>query len=118
MLIYWSGAALALMADVELRRASDSSESLDTVLERLQACCLPSERSWTGGELFSTMDKLTEYPVFEDLFERYAYNRGMPSLEDLYSRLGVVATGSSSVALTEEAPDIKVRAAIMGKRES
>ncbi|MCZ6710960.1 MAG: hypothetical protein O7B25_11405 [Gammaproteobacteria bacterium] len=118
MLIYWSGAALALMADVELRQLSDSAESLDTVLERLQACCLPSERSWTGGELFSTMDTLTEYPVFQDLYRRYAYNRGMPSLEDLYSRLGVVATGSSSVELTEEAPDRQVRVAIMGKRES
>ncbi|MFP6835755.1 MAG: hypothetical protein VB948_06555 [Pseudomonadales bacterium] len=118
MLIYWSGAALALTADVELRRLSDSTESLDSVLGRLQACCLPSERSWTGDELFSTMDTLTEYPVFEDLFRRYAYNRGMPSLEDLYSRLGVVATGSSSVELTEEAPDKQVRTAIMGKRES
>jgi len=118
MLLYWSGAAVALMADAELRRLSDSAESLDTVLARLQACCLPSERTWTGEEFFTMLDELSKYPVFEDLFERYAYKRGMPPLESLYMRLGLVVTGSSSVALTDEAPDFRVRAAIMGKRET
>jgi predicted metalloprotease with PDZ domain len=32
MKAYWSGAALALMADIKLRLRSDDEESLDTVL--------------------------------------------------------------------------------------
>jgi predicted metalloprotease with PDZ domain len=114
MLIYWSGAAIALMADAELRRLSDSAESLDTVLARLQACCLPSERSWSGEEFFAKLDELSKYPVFEDLYRRYAHNRGMPPLDDLYNRLGVVSTGASTVRLSDKATDAKVRMAIMG----
>ena len=42
MKVYWSGASLALMADVEIRRRSGGNESLDSVLGQLQQCCLPS----------------------------------------------------------------------------
>jgi hypothetical protein len=113
MLIYWSGAAIALLADAELRRLSNSEESLDTVLARLQACCLPSDRPWSGEEFFAKLDELSRYPVFEDLYRRHAYGRGMPPLEDLYTRLGVVSTSSSTVRLTDEAVDAAVRSAIM-----
>jgi hypothetical protein len=58
MKVYWSGAALALMADVELRERSGGSETLDDVMARLQACCLPSDRVWSGPELFATRDSL------------------------------------------------------------
>ena len=51
MKIYWSGAAIALLADVELRRRSNGAESLDMVLDRLAQCCLPSDRAWSGPEL-------------------------------------------------------------------
>ena len=52
MKIYWSGAAIALLADVELRRRSDGAESLDEVLYRRAQGVLPAERTWTGPELF------------------------------------------------------------------
>jgi hypothetical protein len=44
--MYWSGAAIALLADVALRREHDAS--LDAALEGLQTCCLPSERAWSA----------------------------------------------------------------------
>jgi len=44
MKIYWSGAAIALLADTRLRERSVGTESLDLVLARFQRCCLPSER--------------------------------------------------------------------------
>ncbi len=53
MKIYWSGAAVALLADVELRERSGGKESLDIALGRLQHCCLPSTRTWSGTELFA-----------------------------------------------------------------
>jgi len=40
MKVYWSGAAIALLADIELRQRSGGTESLDTVLGQLQSCCL------------------------------------------------------------------------------
>ena len=59
MKVYWSGAALALMADVTLRERSGGEESLDTVLKRFQECCLPSKDVWTGPEFFARLDTLT-----------------------------------------------------------
>jgi hypothetical protein len=82
MKIYWSGAALALMADIELRRRSAGRESLDVVLDRFQACCLPSRRTWTGRELFSKFDALIEEPLFVDLYDRHARAAGFPDFDD------------------------------------
>jgi hypothetical protein len=100
MKIYWSGAALALMADVELRRRSAGAESLDLVLDRLQVCCLPSRRTWSGRDLFEQLDALLDEPLFVDLYERYADRRGFPDFQ---------------AAL--EAPELsEIRAAITARR--
>ena len=80
--IYWSGAAIALLADVELRRRSGGAESLDVVLDRFQRCCLPSGRRWSGRELFEQFDHLLEEPVFMPLYRRYADSPGFPDVED------------------------------------
>lgn len=93
MKIYWSGAALALMADVELRQRSGGTETLDDVLGRLQACCLPSPHVWTGPELFEKLDSLASYPVFIPLYRRYADTAGFPDARPLLDRLGIEVTG-------------------------
>lgn len=94
MKVYWAGAAIALMADVEIRRRSNNRESLDDVLERLQTCCLPSERVWSGPELFEKLDSLTQEPVFMALYRRYAETVGFPATSDLFEELGVEVDGS------------------------
>jgi hypothetical protein len=90
MKIYWSGAILALTADVELRRRSNGRESLDSALERLQRCCLPSPRSWTGVELLQKLDSLVEEPVFMPLYRRYADATGFPPFESTLGELGII----------------------------
>ncbi len=95
MKIYWSGVALALMADVELRRRSDGSESLDTVLDKLQTCCLPSERAWSGRELFRQLDAMLDEPLFMDLYRKYADTAGFPDARPLLRQLGVIAEDGS-----------------------
>ena len=89
MKVYWSGAALALMADVKLREESGGEETLDAVLGRLQECCLPSNHTWSGTELFAKMDSLTDYPVFMRLYRRYADTAGFPDVRPLIERLGL-----------------------------
>jgi predicted metalloprotease with PDZ domain len=90
MKIYWSGAILALKADVELRRRSEGRESLDWALERLQECCLPSSRSWTGVELLQKLDSLVGEPVFMPLYRRYGDAPGFPPFDDTLEELGVM----------------------------
>jgi len=79
--IYWSGAAIALLADVQLRERTGSTESLDTVLDRFQTCCLPSRRRWSGTELFTKFDSLIDEPVFMPLYRQYADTAGFPDFE-------------------------------------
>lgn len=79
--IYWSGAAIALLADVGLRERSGGSESLDVVLDRFQRCCLPSQRRWSGPELFAKFDSLIQTPMFMPLYRQYADTAGFPDVE-------------------------------------
>lgn len=109
MKVYWSGAAIALMADVGLRELSGGSESLDLVLDRLQSCCLPSDRTWSGPELFAKLDTLTDYPVFTSLYRRYADTAGFPDTQDLFDRLGLtVSDGKVKLRRSGELRDIRL----------
>ena len=111
MKVYWSGAALALMADVSLREQSNGEDSLDLVLDKLQACCLPADRVWSGTELFTKMDSLTNYPVFMPLYRRYADTAGFPDVEPLFDRLGL-SVSNGKVRLKRHAELAAIRHAI------
>ena len=111
MKVYWSGAALALIADVSLRELSGGEESLDLVLDRLQTCCLPSDRVWSGPELFAKMDSLTSHPVFMPLYRRYADTAGFPDMAPLIERLGL-SVSNGKVRLKRNAELVDVRLAI------
>ena len=89
MKVYWSGAALALMADVKLRELSDGKESLDTVARKLRLCCLPSRKSYSDYEFFQQLDRLTEHKVFVDLYNDYAHSAGFPDVTGVFKDLGV-----------------------------
>jgi hypothetical protein len=109
MKTYWSGAAIALIADVTLRELSDGKESLDTVLDRIQSCCLPSDRVWSGPELFAQMDALTDYPVFESLYRRYADTAGFPDTGAVFARLGLsVSDGKVKVKRHGDLRDVRL----------
>jgi hypothetical protein len=111
MKIYWSGAILALKADVELRRRSNGRESLDAALERLQRCCLPSPRSWNGVELLQKLDGLVEEPVFMPLYRHYADAAGFPPFGETLGDLGVVIE-RGRVSLDDSATLAPLRRAI------
>lgn len=108
MKVYWSGAAIALMADVKLRQRSAGTESLDTVLGRLQQCCLPADRMWSGIELFEKLDSLIKEPVFMPLYRRYADTAGFPDTSALLARLGLsVSDGTVRIRRNGELRDIR-----------
>lgn len=111
MKIYWSGAILALMADVELRERSGGSESLDVVLDRLQRCCLPAPERWTGTQLLAKLDSLVDEPVFMPLYRRYADAPGFPDTDPLFQRLGIVVE-DGRVKLRDDAELADIRIAI------
>ena len=111
MKIYWSGAAIALLADLELRERSAGQESLDKVLGRLQQCCLPSKHSWSGPELFAKLDSLMDDAVFMPLYNKHANQSGFPGTRIALTRLGVDVDGRS-VRLRPDAELADIRRAI------
>jgi len=103
MKVYWSGAAIALIADSTLRERSNGKESLDLALGQLQSCCLPSKRRWSGKELFEKLDTFVETPVFMPLYRTYADDAGFPDLAALLSDLGVSTNQDGSITLDDGA---------------
>lgn len=117
MKVYWSGAALALMADVQLRKLSNGTESLDDILDRFQACCLPSERVWSGPELFAYFDVLASAPVFMPLYKRFADTAGFPDTSDIFAQLGLTVS-DGKVHYSRGAESHALRDAILEKDDA
>jgi hypothetical protein len=111
MKVYWSGASIALMADVELRRRSNGKQSLDSVLGQLQECCLPSASSWSGREFFAKLDQQLDQPLFLDLYRKYADADDFPDARPMLTRLGV-SVRDGEVVLDSSAELSAIRDAI------
>jgi hypothetical protein len=114
MRVYWSGAAMMLMADTRLRFASGGRQSLDTALAALQDCCLDSARRWRASELFRRLDRITGTRIFTDLLEAHVGDRQFPGLSETWEALGV-RTRFNRVHLLDSAPQAPVRISIMGE---
>lgn len=114
MRMYWSGAAIALLADVELRARSGGAQSLDSVLAALDSCCLPSARTWTAVELFDRLDRLSSDTVFAELYRRWVNAVEFPDVGPVLEELGVESTANGIVLAP--APASSVRRAIMARR--
>ncbi|MEE8118430.1 MAG: hypothetical protein V3T39_02610 [Gammaproteobacteria bacterium] len=112
MRVYWSGAAMALIADVQLRHQSNGELSLDVAMARLKHCCLDSNRSWSGKEIMEKLDTLTETTIFSSLYNKQVYSRSFPNLRPLYRQLGLEIK-RDKVSLHKNAPLFELRDAIM-----
>lgn len=111
MRVYWSGVAMALMADIELRELSDGQQTLADALRQLGDCCLPSSRSWSGREVFERLDGITETRVFTTLYAAHVNARIFPDLSDAWERLGI-EVDDGVVVLSGNAEHVALRDAI------
>ncbi len=113
MRVYWSGAAIALIADVELRRQSNGTMSLDRVLDELGQCCLPTRNRWRPAALMAKMDVIAGTDTFMRLYELYVEKPVFPDVDDVLNSLGLgprpPPAGSAAARAATE-----IRGAIMG----
>ncbi len=112
MRIYWSGAALSLLADIGYRVETDGEASMDTTLRALSECCLPSPRRWSVNEVTRRLDASGGHPVWQDLVDRWLDDPAFPDVDAELADLGVVLRGGS-VTLRDDAPLAHIRRAIM-----
>ena len=112
MRVYWSGAALMLMADMQLRETTDGRQSLDTALQSLSACCMANGKTWRARELFERLDELTGTDILTGLYQEHVHEHGFPDMRSAWDDLGV-DTRNNRVSLSDDAPLKDVRTAIM-----
>lgn len=108
MRVYWSGVAIALLADVEIRRTTAGRASLDIALGDLRICCVPGSRAWTAEELAAKIDAFTNTDVLGKLVSEYEHARDFPPVRDLYPLLGI-EVHDGMVRLDDGAPLAKFR---------
>jgi len=112
MRVYWSGAAIMLKADSELRMLSGGKQSLDSALAKLQECCFDRERTWRARELLSELDRITGTSVFTDLYREHVLDNEFPDVEYTFEQLGLVLR-SDSIRFDPDAPWGRIRYYIM-----
>lgn len=114
MRVYWSGTAIMLLADLQLRKSSGNAQSLDSALAALGNCCLQTNREWTAPELFAKLDELTGTKIFSTLLSEYVNSAQFPDLSQAYRDLGLVSA-SGRLFMVSDAPFTHLRDAIMSK---
>lgn len=113
MRVYWSGAAMMLMADLRLRDVTGGRQSLDSVLAALRDCCFARRGAWRARELLSEMDRLSGTTVFSDLYREHVHEEGFPDVFEVYEELGLDLR-YNRVSLAPRAPKAGLREQIMG----
>lgn len=110
--VYWGGAALALTADVELRRATRGRVSLDTALRELARCCLSRRRSTPARVLLAGVSAAAGGDVLRRVVAAAEGQDALPPIERTLARLGVRRGDDGRVTLAADAPDAWIREAI------
>lgn len=117
MRVYWSGAAMMLEADAELRSLSNGAQSLDTALAALYECCFDAGKRWRARDVFTQLDQLTGFKVFTDLYARHVMNHNFPDMGKTYQRLGIELV-NNYVRLKSDAPWSQIRHLIMNEEDA
>jgi predicted metalloprotease with PDZ domain len=106
--VYWGGAAIALMADVEIRAHSDGHRTLESALRGMDPF---ATRTLRADEVMARIDRAVGAPIFSGVARRWLSSREAPDPTDVYRRLGIVREGEG-VRLVD-GPDSEIRDAIM-----
>lgn len=110
--VYWSGAALALLADLALRSAGKGS--LDAAMRHLQRCCAGASRMWPASEVLRELDAWVGKPLFVELAAAWLPSDAFPSVESVYGKLGLDVI-KGELTLDENASDAATRRAIFAR---
>ncbi|MEH6593082.1 MAG: hypothetical protein V7746_22625 [Halioglobus sp.] len=109
MRVYWSGAWYFLKADVELRKNSGGTITLDSVLSELNKCC--RDQPMSARQMVNALDSIAESTLFSELFDTTRASRAIPPVADLLSELGIASEGGT-VSFIPDHPGTDLRRSI------
>ncbi|GLS27324.1 hypothetical protein [Marinibactrum halimedae] len=145
MMIYWAGAAFALLADMEIRQRSSQQisqhaseqqaleqQALEQQASQQQTLAsvlgqfhqdYPHKVSWELTHFFTTLDGYLDQPIFMPLYHQYADRPGVPNITPLLQQLGVKATPNEeyrhvALQLNNRAPLANLRLQLMSPPSS
>lgn len=110
--VYWAGAALALLTDLNARR--EGGRTLDSALRSFAECCAASEQEWTAERVLARLDASLGAPRFTELSQHWLDRREFPEVDEALRALGV-APGSQGRAVFGRGRDAALRDAIMAR---
>lgn len=113
--VYWAGAAMALLLDVEMRRGDGGGRTLDDAMREVRRALAGSVRSLPADEVLAHLDAWLGRPLFSETAGRHVASRDFPAVEATLARLGVVVEEGRFARLDDAAPDAAIRRAILGK---
>ena len=110
--MYWGGAIVCLLADIEARRASQGKVGLEAGLHRVLEAGGDASRVWELSETVRLIDSAFSKPILADLTGAYGQLGASVDLPALFGKLGVRGAGNS-VEFDDKAPLASVRRAIV-----
>lgn len=111
--VYWSGAAVALLLDVELRRTSGGTRSLDDAMREIRRAVAARTTSVGAAEIVTHLDAWLGRPLFGERTRAQLASREFPATAETLARLGVVVEDGRVTRLDDAAPDAAVRRGVM-----
>ncbi len=110
--VYWAGAALAFLADEELRRTSGGRFCLDDALQELRRLDTGKGGAVPAEEQMARLDAWAGRPLFVPLVSAALASADFPAVDEALARLGVSLRPDGSVLLDEAAPGAADRRAM------
>ena len=81
MRTYWTGAALALAADANIRSNGGQDMSLAFAIGNFAARQMPVDRSWHPRDYLEALDRELNKPVLVSMYDDYVRDRYFPAPE-------------------------------------
>ncbi|MEM7158092.1 MAG: hypothetical protein AAF799_34945 [Myxococcota bacterium] len=110
--VYWGGASVAFLIDVQLRLDSGGERGLDDAMVELRRCCGDATFRWDASELLQRLDTWHGEPLFTRVAEEVLAGNQLPDVEAAMARLGV-QVNDGEVSLDDQHPAAAARRAIM-----
>ena len=112
---YWGGALFCLVADVEIRKATQNRMGLQDALRAVVQAGGTIDEEWPLEKALKIGDKATGTKVLMRLYRAWREKPVEVDLPKLWAELGVKMDADGKVTFNAEAPLAKVREAIAGK---
>jgi hypothetical protein len=111
---YWGGAMFCLLADIEIRKATDNRLGLQDAMRGVIAAGGNHEQDWSIQRILATADKAVGLDVLTRLHDEWGSKPVTPDLKGLWRDLGLVSQ-AEGIEFDDTAPLAKIRISITEK---